>query len=138
MNIQKLYNGRFNNQKVLARKNKIWQVLCKYFQKYIQEDSVVIDIASGYCEFINNIKAKEKIAFDLNPDITLFANNNVQTIVDSFFNMEVHLRGKKADIIFASNVFEHLDNKEQVILAIQKCAENLTPSLNVNKSKWGG
>jgi len=36
-----------------------------------------------------------------------------------------NLIGKKANIIFASNVLEHLDSKEQVISAIKKCAENL-------------
>jgi hypothetical protein len=136
MDVQQLYSARFESPEVLARKNKIWAVLCKYFfQKYIPEDSVVLDIASGYCEFINNIKAKEKIAFDLNSDVKSFAGKDVQVINDSFFDMGKYLQGKKADVIFASNVLEHLDNKEQVVLAIKKCAENLTTRGDVNKCK---
>jgi 2-polyprenyl-3-methyl-5-hydroxy-6-metoxy-1,4-benzoquinol methylase len=128
MDIQSLYNKRFDNSKILERKNKIWQVLChSFFQKYIPEGSTVLDIASGYCEFINNIKAGEKIAFDLNPDTKLHAAKDVQVVEDSFFNMEAHLQGKKVDIIFASNIFEHLDTKDQVVLAIKKSAEALNP-----------
>jgi 2-polyprenyl-3-methyl-5-hydroxy-6-metoxy-1,4-benzoquinol methylase len=132
MNVRQLYNKRFENSKVLARKNKIWQVLCKhFFQKQVSEDSIVLDIAAGYCEFINNIKAKEKIAFDLNPDTKRYANESVRTIEDSFFNMDIHLQGEKVDVIFASNIFEHLDIKDQVVLAVKKCVE----ALNSNSGK---
>jgi 2-polyprenyl-3-methyl-5-hydroxy-6-metoxy-1,4-benzoquinol methylase len=137
MDIQQLYNKRFESQKILAKKNKIWRILCRhFFQKHIPEDSIVLDIAAGYCEFINNIKAKEKIAFDLNQDVKTFAGKEVRVINDSFFNMEKHLQEKKVDIIFASNILEHLDSKEHVVSAIKICAQNLT--YNVNKSEQGG
>jgi SAM-dependent methyltransferase len=84
----------------------------------------VIDIAAGNCEFINNIEAREKIAFDINPDTSVYADRNVRVINDVFFNMNNHI-GKKCDIIFASNILEHLDNKEQVISSIKACYEQL-------------
>ena len=31
-----------------------------FFQKYIPEEETVLEIGAGYCEFINNIKAKKK------------------------------------------------------------------------------
>jgi tRNA G37 N-methylase Trm5 len=139
MDVRRLYNKRFEDSKGLERKNKIWQILCRhFFQKHINEDSIVLDIAAGYCEFINNIKAKEKIAFDLNPDTKLYAKENVRTIEDSFFNMDVHLQGKNVDVIFASNIFEHLDTKEQVVLAMKKCTAALKTVKIVNKCKRGG
>jgi len=126
MNVQQLYKTRFDNQEELTKRNKIWQVLCRhFFQKFIPEESTVIDIASGYCEFINNIKAKEKVAFDINADTKLYAGKDVRVIADSFLNMNVHLQGKKVDILFASNIFEHLESKEQVVLAMQKCCNIL-------------
>ena len=132
MDIQQLYKNRFED---LAKKNRIWQVLCRhFFQKFVPEESVVVDIASGYCEFINNIKAKEKIAFDINADAKLYANDDVQMIEDTFFNMDTHLQGKKADVIFASNIFEHLESKEQVVLAIRKCSDMLKND-NAQKGK---
>jgi SAM-dependent methyltransferase len=134
MDIQQLYTNRFDTDRILARKNKIWQVLCKhFFQKQVSEESIILDIAAGYCEFINNIKAKEKIAFDLNPDTKRHANESIRTIEDSFFNMDAHLQGKKVDVIFASNIFEHLDTKDQVVWAIKKCSEVLKEQTTQSK-----
>ncbi|GHV67803.1 hypothetical protein FACS1894199_13990 [Bacteroidia bacterium] len=140
MDVQQLYSARFESQKVLDRKNKIWQVLCKhFFQKHIPTDGVVLDIAAGYCEFINNIEAKKKIAFDLNPDVKRFANKDVQVFNESFFDMTKHLQGAQVDIIFASNILEHLDSKEQVIAAIRVCSEVLKSVKILNNVKiWGG
>jgi 2-polyprenyl-3-methyl-5-hydroxy-6-metoxy-1,4-benzoquinol methylase len=139
MDVQQLYNKRFESDRILAKKNRIWQILCKhFFQKHVGEDNVVLDIAAGYCEFINNIKAKEKMAFDLNPDMKRHADKTIRTIEDSFFNMDAHLQGKKVDVIFASNIFEHLDTKDQVVLAIKKCANILKTAEYVNKCKPGG
>ena len=51
----------------------MYMILCEsFFQKYIPEDSSILEIGVGYCEFINAIKAKKKIAFDVNPDAHLF------------------------------------------------------------------
>jgi hypothetical protein len=118
----------------------LWQILCKYFfQRFIPKENIVVDIAAGYCEFINNIEANEKIAFDLNPDTVKFADKEIRVINDSFFNMEKYLQGRKADIIFASNVLEHLDSKEQVVSAIKICAENLkSPRQSLKYINRGG
>ena len=67
----------------------------------------------------------EKIAFDLNPDLKQFANKDVLTVSGSFFELKNCLKGEKADVIFASNVMEHLDSKEQVIQAIKTFYDNL-------------
>ena len=123
MEVKDLYTNRFAGDKTLLRKNEIWKTLCKhFFQKHIPADSVLIDIAAGYCEFVNNISAKEKIVFDLNPDTEKFAAQDVKVHIDSFFNMQKYMGDRKADIVFASNVLEHLDNKEHVIAAIKECA----------------
>ena len=126
MDNRKIYKNRFSDEKALEYKNAIWRILCRHFlQKYIHKDSLIVDIAAGYCEFINNIESKEKIAFDLNIDLKQFANKNVLAINSSFFEMKKYLQGKRADVIFASNVLEHLDNKEQVIQSIKICSDNL-------------
>jgi SAM-dependent methyltransferase len=85
-----------------------------------------MDIAAGNCEFINNIEARERIAFDINRDAALYADPNVHLIHDTFFNMKNYPHNE-CDIIFASNIFEHLDSKEQVVCAIKLCYEQLVP-----------
>lgn len=126
MDLLTLYESRFSGDREKRDKNAIWRVLCRaFFQKYIPPDAVVIDIAAGYCEFINNIKAGKKIAFDLNPATRAFANPDVTVHGISFFAMESTLGGTKANVVFASNVFEHLDNSSQVIEAMKVCHECL-------------
>jgi 2-polyprenyl-3-methyl-5-hydroxy-6-metoxy-1,4-benzoquinol methylase len=119
-----MYKNRFNKQ--IEKKYAIWKVLCKnFFQKFIDKNFIVCDIAAGYCEFINNINCKQKIAFDLNPDLLLYANTDVKAVQDSLFNIKKHLNCE-IDVIFASNILEHLDNKEAVIEAIHLCRESLS------------
>ena len=60
-----LYRIRFDKN-FLPRKYEIWKVLCNdFFQRYINENDVVIDVACGYGEFINNIHSSNKIGIDL-------------------------------------------------------------------------
>jgi len=126
MDLKSLYAQRFRD--VYAyKKQKIWIVLCRhFFQKFIPRECVVMDIAAGNCEFINAIEAKEKIAIDANPGIRDFAKDGVNIINDSFFHLDKHT-DKKCDIIFASNIFEHLNSKEDVITAIKICYQYLVP-----------
>ena len=47
-------------------------------QKYISKHSIVVDVACGYGEFINNIHASKKIAIDLNPDAKNYLMSDVE------------------------------------------------------------
>jgi len=126
MDNETIYKNRFPGKEVLEDKNKVWKVICQFFlQQYVEKDSLTVDVAAGYCEFINNIESREKIAFDINPDLKLYASKDVLTVNDSFFELSNYLKNKKADVVFASNIFEHLDNKEQVIQAIKLFYDNL-------------
>jgi len=122
INMSNLYKKRFKNR----NKEGIWKILCKYFfQKFIKEDSIIIDIAAGYCEFINNIHAKNKVAVDVNPDIRNYAGEDVTVINDSVFNIFNHFKSD-CDIIFASNFFEHLNSREDVISVMEICHKLLS------------
>ncbi len=112
--LTKLYGERFDSQEV-TKKNKLWRILCvDFFQKFIPEDSIVLDIGAGYCEFINNIKARKKYALDLNPDTNNYANSNVEVHISPANDLKF-LQDKSVDIIFISNFLEHLKTKEEVL-----------------------
>src|SRR4051812_37934038 len=73
-----LYRFRFRESE-REKKMLIWKVLCeRYFQALIGEGKVVADLACGYGEFINNIRAAEKYGIDLNPDTPKFLQPDVQ------------------------------------------------------------
>lgn len=105
-----LYRIRFERD-FLPRKQEIWKILCReFFQKYIKPDATVVDVACGYGEFINNIKAREKIAIDLNID----TKNQLVDVVEfhTLSATEISAIGNaRADVLFTSNFLEHLPDK---------------------------
>lgn len=102
IDIKLLYKNRFDRDK-----SGEWRVLCRFLQRYIPKDSVVLDIGAGSCEFINNIKAKKKYAVDIN--ITNPCKN-VKT-----FGSTAPIPNKSIDVVFMSNFLEHLKSKEEVV-----------------------
>jgi ubiquinone/menaquinone biosynthesis C-methylase UbiE len=106
-----------------AGKEKLWKILIdEILQNYIKADDTVLDIGGGQCLFINNIKCGKKYANDLNPDIDKYAAQDVQTIQERADSLST-LKDGSVDIVFASNFFEHMKDKdelENVILEIRR------------------
>ena len=109
MDVQGIYRRRFVPD--LEFRKKMWEVLCtEFFQHYVSEDDVILEIGAGYCEFINNIRGKRKIAVDINPDVTLYADSKVEVIICLSDRIEAVEAGT-IDSVFISNFFEHIDRK---------------------------
>jgi len=109
--LAKLYQIRFSDTN-RYKKDLVWQVLCEqYFQKFIPRSSVVLEIATGYGEFIRHIAASKKIAVDLNPDSKDFLPEGIEFHLGSATNLTM-LNDESIDVCFSSNFFEHLPSKE--------------------------
>lgn len=121
-----IYADRFD--KDIEKRNVMWKVLCKdYFQKFINKDDTVLDLAAGYCEFINNIKCKNKIAVDLNMKTKKMAEKNVKVYQALSTSLPKTLTSK-VDVVFTSNFFEHLDSKNELINTLKEVHRVLKPS----------
>ena len=119
----RLYRLRFNKE--LKIRNEIWKVLCQdFFQKYIKPTDTICDLGAGFCEFINNIKAGNKIAVDINPDSKEYATSDVRVVICKSTNLSKKIKDK-LDIVFASNFFEHLPTKEELVITIDEIKEVL-------------
>jgi len=107
------YEDYFSNRLTFEPRRKIiWQVLCQYFnKKYIKSTDKVIELGSGYCDFINQIQAKKKYAVDgfLNPH--KYADKNIKCLFQSIEKI-TNLPLDYFDVIFASNLLEHLDDQQ--------------------------
>ncbi len=102
----------FENSHTFDRKrSEVWKTLAGYFQKFMPKDAVVLDLGAGYCDFINNIDAKEKHALDMFSGIEKYANKDVKTHVQQATNMK-GVKSGHFDVVFASNFFEHLTRSE--------------------------
>ena len=125
--LQRLYANRFDPSQQKA-KLALWKVLIREFlQKYVPPNSTVLDIGGGYCEFINQIQAKQKVLIDLNPDAKMFANANVNVLNLDILKDDKNklVSERQFDVIFVSNFFEHLRNKEDLIEILAFCYSRL-------------
>jgi SAM-dependent methyltransferase len=87
----------------------IWKVLCRYLQKFIPRDSRILDFGAGYCYFINNIQAKEKVAVDVSDVVLKYANRSVKAYRGG---IDRRFASGHFDAVFSSNVLEHLTHEE--------------------------
>lgn len=109
--LAKLYQIRFSDLK-REKKDLVWKVLCEdYFQQFVPRSSTVLEIASGYGEFIRHIVASKKIAVDLNPDSKGCLSEGIEFHLGSATDLGM-LEDDSVDVCFSSNFFEHLPSKE--------------------------
>ena len=124
--LSELYKIRFSEDS-LPRKNAIWKVLCNdYFSQFVDENDTVLDIACGYGEFLNNIKAKRKIAVDLNADAKTFLDKDVEFNLISATCLSEKV-SNEADCVFTSNFLEHLPDKNALEELLSEVMKALKP-----------
>lgn len=104
-------------------RTSVWRAICDYLQRYIPLDSTVLDIGSGYADFINNIAAQRKYAVDCNGDAGKFCVDGVNFVCADINEVDLNI---KADVIFMSNLLEHLSS-EQLVNLFAKLARMLNP-----------
>jgi len=122
--VEKIYQRRF--EKDIDFRIKMYKVLCEdFFSRYIPENSVILDLAAGYCEFINNIRAKKKIAVDINPDLKKYAHQDVETILAKSTHMS-KISDNSIDVVFVSNFFEHI-SRDDIVKTVSEIHRILKP-----------
>lgn len=95
-------------------RNDVWKILCDhYFRMFVSPDAYVLDLGSGWGEFINNVAAGRKYAMDLNPDA------GRRLLADTIFlqqdcSQEWRIPQESLDVVFTSNFLEHLPDKGHV------------------------
>lgn len=108
--LKNIYHRRFGTEIEIRR--AMFEVLCsRVFQRYVPPDAVVLDVGAGYCEFINSIKGRRKIALDLNPDAKQYADQGIEVHLAPSSSMPF-IENDSVDTVFASNIFEHLSRED--------------------------
>lgn len=109
----KYYETRFS---FLESRKILRPIITKYLQKFVGKDKKILDMWCWYGDFINNIKASEKYATDLNPESQEFLDKGIvfepkNLIIDDFSKQWIDF-----DVVFASNLLEHFNDQELEIL----------------------
>lgn len=105
------YKSRYvwNNERAV-----VWKEIVSYLSIYLPKDGTILDIGAGYCDFINNVNVKNKIALDYSADFKQYAKDGVKTIQSQVTNMN-EVFNESVDVVFASNLLEHLSDSELVL-----------------------
>jgi SAM-dependent methyltransferase len=105
-------------------RNSVWKILCgDYFGALIPRAAHVLDLGSGWGEFINNVEAARKYAMDLNPDAGRRLAGDTQFLHQDCSH-EWQLAPESLDVVFTSNFLEHLPDKahvERTLMQAHRC-----------------
>ncbi len=83
----------------------------------------MLDMGSGWGEFINNIQGNRKIGMDLNADTRQYLDPSVEFLNQDCAG-EWPLPDDSLDVVFISNFLEHLPGKthiEKAFVHIKRC-----------------
>lgn len=94
------------------RRSVLWQALWdEYFRFQICDKDTVLDLGAGYCDFINTVQAKRRIAVDRWPGSRDHAAKGVEVHTGDLSDLS-WLEDASVNFALASNVFEHLPRPE--------------------------
>jgi SAM-dependent methyltransferase len=118
LDIGKEYQQRF--AALASYRDSVWQVLVRnFFQTYVNPDATVLDLGSGWGEFIRHINAHRRIAMDINPDMPSNVGAGVETILQDCSEPWL-VADSSLDVVFTSNFFEHLADKDALRRTLQQ------------------
>jgi len=95
-----------------TRRDVLWQTLWQdYFRTRVPANGCVLDLGSGYGQFINNVTARRRIAIDMWEGFADCLEPGIEAIVGNVTDLS-RIEDGSVDYAFASNLFEHLTQKE--------------------------
>ena len=100
------------------RRRRVWQHITRHLQKWMPADADVLELGAGYCDFSNNVVARSRVAMDLRPEFAAFAEPGVRTEVGDCSDL-TRFADASFDVVFASNLLEHLDLSANTALVAQ-------------------
>ena len=110
----------------LDRRADVWREITHYVLRDAPDARTVVELGAGYCDFINNVPAQTRFAFDMNPDMARFAAPGVQLRVGDCQGLP-GIGDGVADLVFASNFLEHF-TLDQAAVLVRDAHRVLRPS----------
>jgi len=123
--LSKIYQTRFSGQ--TEYRMGVWKILIQHlFFRWIPKDGEILDLGAGHGEFINQVKGKARSAMDMNPDTARFLDPQVRFLQQSCCE-PWPVVANTLDLIFTSNFFEHLPDKNALKQTLQQAYQALKP-----------
>jgi SAM-dependent methyltransferase len=127
MRLDDIYRNRFPEAD-RAAKTAVWRVLCRhFFQRYIGPADVVLDIGAGFGEFLSNIQCGRRIAVDVERLSGRQLPPGSDEILVASHELSSQVPAASVDVVFCSNVFEHLPNTAIFLATLAEIRQVLRP-----------
>jgi SAM-dependent methyltransferase len=108
-------------------REKVWKVLLQAFlQPLVPPRATVLDLGCGWGEFIRNVRADRRLAMDLNPEMPQRVGSGVETIQQDC-SAPWRIEDASLDLVFTSNFFEHLPDKDALRRTLMEARRCLKP-----------
>lgn len=121
------YQYRMRFEASARYRERIWEELAhRFFQRYVKNDAVILELGVGWGEFIRNIRAATRFAMDLNPDAAARIGHGV-TFLHQDCSEHWGMPDSCLDVVFTSNFFEHLRTKEALQRVLAEARRCLKP-----------
>jgi SAM-dependent methyltransferase len=86
----------------------VWHHVTAYLSRWIAADARVLELGAGWCDFANTVQAAEVVALDADETVRRAARPGVTAVVGDCTDLAEFEDGR-FDVVFASNLVEHLD-----------------------------
>jgi SAM-dependent methyltransferase len=90
----------------LSGRAGVWREIARYVLADAPGAEAVLELGAGFCDFINQVEAKTRVAFDLNPEMAAYAAPGVELRVGDCRGL-LGIADGSMDLVFASNFLEH-------------------------------
>ena len=125
-NLTTIYDKRFSGHE--SYRNRVWNILVsKYFLKWLKTDDHILDLGCGYGEFINHTNSKVKHAMDLNHKTKYLLNDDI-IFHEQDCSQPWNIEPESLDLVFTSNFFEHLPDKQSLDKTVAEIKKSLKPN----------
>jgi dolichol-phosphate mannosyltransferase len=123
--LRRLYGNRFGHSR--ESRSAIWSVLVHdFFQSWIRRSDTLLDLGCGYGEFLNHVRAARRIGVDLNPDSADMLEPGIEFHEGRADDLNF-LEDNSIDVVFTSNLLEHLRSKAEVERTVTEARRVLKP-----------
>jgi SAM-dependent methyltransferase len=91
------------------RREAVWRHLTRYLQRYVPPGAAVLELGAGYCQFINAVRARRRVAVDVSDEVRARAAPGVEAVVSDALSFLRATDAETFDVVFASNFLEHFE-----------------------------